>query len=277
MELTPDEIRATEFAERRRGYDPEEVDRFREQAAAALEQLQARLKEAEARAPEADDELLQRTLVLAQRAAERTLGDARQAAAKVVADAQEQASAMVAEAHATATRASEQQRQLLADVSALEEARIALEADVDALAVFLDEERTRVRAVLGELDRQLQQGLRGRPATARSGRRPRVVQPPPGPGDDRASGPETQAAAVVPGADDDHDDVPEPQPADEAFFAELRDALRQHHPLGPREERVSAFAPSASPTSDRAAAAFYDQDVQAEKHPSRARWRRGDA
>jgi hypothetical protein len=216
---------------------------------------------------------------LAQRAAERTLGDARQTAAKVVADAQEHASAMVAEAHATATRASEQQRQLLADVSALEEARIALEADVDALAGFLDEERTRVRSVLGELDRQLQQGLRGRPPTGRAGRRARATQPAAvAPSDDRGSGPETQAAAPVPteSDDDEADDVPEPQPADEAFFAELRDALRQHHPLGPGEESVSAFASSTGSSSDRSVAAFYDQDVHAEKQPSRARWRRGE-
>ena len=104
MDLTPSQVAAASFRTVRKGYDPDEVDAFLQQASKALEdaQQQATAMEARARAavarlqeaasaeqakppaPEGDvvrvstdeAETISRTLVLAQRTADATIADA---------------------------------------------------------------------------------------------------------------------------------------------------------------------------------------------------------
>ena len=54
MDGTPHLLTDVKFTERRRGYDPEEVDNFLERVSSAVAQLQDKLREATARAEEAD-------------------------------------------------------------------------------------------------------------------------------------------------------------------------------------------------------------------------------
>ena len=94
MEMTPQAVRSTGFKLVKRGYDPEEVDAFKEQVAGSVEyaQNQATAMEARARAavaklqevsqqvqsgaaaapaaPAGDTEVIRRTLLLAQRTAD---------------------------------------------------------------------------------------------------------------------------------------------------------------------------------------------------------------
>ena len=57
MELTPELFEKIEFAERRKGYDTEQVETFLEQAGTALAQLLARVRHTEERAAQAETRL----------------------------------------------------------------------------------------------------------------------------------------------------------------------------------------------------------------------------
>ncbi len=59
MELTPELFETTEFAERRKGYDIEQVETFMEQAGTALAQMLARVRHTEERAAAAEARLSQ--------------------------------------------------------------------------------------------------------------------------------------------------------------------------------------------------------------------------
>jgi len=89
MDLTPELFEKTEFTERRKGYDIEEVETFMEDAGTALAQLLVKVRHIEERAAVAEGRLAE--------------ADARTAAAEAKAgEAQARAQAQVAEAQATA-------------------------------------------------------------------------------------------------------------------------------------------------------------------------------
>jgi DivIVA domain-containing protein len=73
MDGTPHLLTDVKFSERRRGYDPEEVDNFLERVSSAVAQLQDKLREATARAEEADARVAEAQR--AQAAAEAELSD----------------------------------------------------------------------------------------------------------------------------------------------------------------------------------------------------------
>lgn len=175
MELTSYEVRRVTFREAWRGYDRSQVDDFLERIAAGLDQLEGQLRRTAAAGAAAsedapqpasvvgDAEAATRTLVLAQRTADAALADARAEAERLVAEAQERAHAIVAEAEAgapdLARRAHEEhERQLLAEVTALEARRAGLQQDCEALERYLADERERVRASLDALTRRLDAG-----------------------------------------------------------------------------------------------------------------------
>lgn len=66
MELTPELFEKTEFTERRKGYDIEEVETFLEQTGTALAQLLARTRHTEERAAHAESRLSQADAVVAE-------------------------------------------------------------------------------------------------------------------------------------------------------------------------------------------------------------------
>jgi DivIVA domain-containing protein len=143
MDGTPHLLTDVKFSERRRGYDPEEVDNFLERVSGAVAQLQDKLREVTARAedadgriaeaqrakdaaeaelakakagapsasapatvadPEADAEKASKILLMAQRTADATIEDANETAQKTVAEASEKAKTLVAAAEAEALK-----------------------------------------------------------------------------------------------------------------------------------------------------------------------------
>jgi DivIVA domain-containing protein len=160
MDVSPKTLREVEFREKMRGYHPEDVDHFLEEVAAGLEMQQERLRQAVERAQRAEaaaseaggnDEVLRKTLVLAQRTADLAVQEAREQAARILAGAEQQAQAMLADAD-------ERGRRTLEDATAdsrtelarLETARAQAQQDVDTLNRWLEEHKAHLLESLAE-------------------------------------------------------------------------------------------------------------------------------
>ena len=299
MDLTTELLDTAAFREAKRGgYNTQDVDEFIEQvkveykkhatilgeARHGLEPLKARLADAERRAAEASeradatsdaDDMLKRTLVLAQRTADAAIKEAEEQASRTVASAQDQAARMLAdaqeatararsEAETEARRAQEEARtRVLGELRDLEAARDQLHTDVDTLERHLTEQRDRVRLTSRELQRLLDD-----PAALQETTVPAVsdvsvpdfaTASPPGepaeddptawaPDDEAWQDPEPAAEpqpsvahAEGPAVDDGPPTMPvdvlaERHADDDAYLAELRKAMTDESPLGPREE-----------------------------------------
>lgn len=270
-------IRAIQFREKVRGYHPVDVDAFVARVAETVDELQQRVEAAEAAAAasqsrsadSADSEdSLRRTLVLAQRTADLAVQEARQEAARILAEANAEREAIVAET-------SEHRQRLHADLDEevrdererLQAHRAALIADVDALESHLDRERERLRIYFAD---QLRRVDEGEPSTAA---RPEMAGPDdvaaPAPRDERPDDVDDRADEVVdfdggpavtgaeagsaePGNHQDAADEagqldnnpPAEAAEDDPFLAELRRAVTDDRPLGPRDDPpVAAPAP----------------------------------
>jgi DivIVA domain-containing protein len=223
----------------------------------------------------------------AEEQASRTLSSAQDQAARMLADAQEATARARAEAESEARRAQEEARaRVLAELRDLEAARDQLHTDVDNLERHLEEQRDRVRLTTRELQRLLDdpgslrevtmpvladvnvppaiaplitpENSAPAPAAAPADEKPSEWMPddeawheegapdgpPPSPayaeaGEDGAS---TEAVDVLAdrGADDD------------AYLAELRKAMTDDSPLGPREDDdVPLFDTTPEPPRSR--------------------------
>lgn len=131
MDISSQSIRDTDFTIVKKGYDPDEVDAFKQSVAEAVESAQAHATQMESRAraavarlqeatnqvaalrdgtpsggivhPNADDaEVISRTLLLAQRTADQTVTDARSQAEQITASARDEASSVLENARSTA-------------------------------------------------------------------------------------------------------------------------------------------------------------------------------
>jgi DivIVA domain-containing protein len=184
MDVTPQELRDIEIREAWRGYHRDDVDELLERAAATIEHLEADANQLRSRAPQpsappapapvaapapaplpapvpaappirtADTDVIQRTLVLAQKAADEAVTEARAKAQQMVGEAEARAQQLVAEAEANAAAITERERSKLAEeITRLQGARDTLNADVDSLERFEQEYRDRLRrAIEAELD-----------------------------------------------------------------------------------------------------------------------------
>lgn len=167
-DITPKAIRAVQFREKLRGYHPEDVDAFVADVAQGVEDLERRLKVAESRALELEsrqeaatdaEDSLRRTLVLAQRTADAAIQEARDEAARVIEDARQQraeAEAELLELRDRLRREAEdegraQREQLVAE-------RRALLADVETLRAHVERERERLRIYFTDQLRRVEQG-----------------------------------------------------------------------------------------------------------------------
>ena len=157
MDVTPQELRGSEIKEAWRGYHRDEVDELLERAAVTIENLSQQLSTAGARpaAPSADPgplqlsrddaDTLQRTLLLAQRAADDAVNDAQAQARKLIEESEARAQSLVGEAEATARRIAESERRRLeAEIQDLAARRDVLQADADALEDYASAYRDRV-------------------------------------------------------------------------------------------------------------------------------------
>ncbi len=179
MDVTPQLLTEVEFRQSLRGYDPDEVDRFLEQVAAAVAKLQGRLSEALHRADAAErssgsrasaaggaevsTETITRTLVLAQRTADETVAEAnaeaveiRRAARAEIEGLEEELSGRRAAMHevleAEAHKMAEQTTSRLADeINQLELRRDELHAAIAGLQPQLDVHRNRLAATTAAL------------------------------------------------------------------------------------------------------------------------------
>ena len=178
MDVSPQSIRSTAFKPARKGYDPDEVNAFKERVAAAVElaQNQATSMEARARAAVAklqelsqqneqnaarvqtpaqviassgDVETISRALLLAQRTADSTVETARAEAERMLADADAEAATILAVARTNSSTLLEEGRN---------EARRASEAERTAAENELQSLLARRDFLLADVD-QLEQFL----------------------------------------------------------------------------------------------------------------------
>jgi DivIVA domain-containing protein len=168
MDVTPQELRGTEIKEAFRGFNRDEVDDLLERAAVTIEGLTRQVQDLEAQlatkpaAPPTpatgerplpssrdDADMLQRTLVLAQRAADETVAEAQAQARQLLEESEAHAHALVSEAETNARRIAESEHRRLEDeINDLARRRDLLAANADALEQYVSGYRDRVRAAI---------------------------------------------------------------------------------------------------------------------------------
>jgi len=178
MDVTPRELRDIDIREGFRGYNRDDVDELLERAAATIESLNERSRrlteqvsavEGQQGQSRETEDMLHRTLLLAQRAADEAVAEAQFKARQILDDAEAKSRAQLAEAESTARRQVDgERRRLETEVLELASRREALLADVDGLERFESEYRARLRRAL-ETDLE---ALAGQGPVAPSGRPP---------------------------------------------------------------------------------------------------------
>src|SRR5262245_43788059 len=183
MDVTPQELRDIDIRESFRGYHRDEVDELLERAAGTIEHLEHQIRilqerlasgPAPQRAPQPapqpaqqapapapaptpaptpvpvpDSDVIQRTLILAQKAADEAVAEAQAKAAQLTTESEAKAAALVTEAESTARRIAESERRRIeAEIAQLGATRDALLEDVDSLERFSGEYRDRIRLAI---------------------------------------------------------------------------------------------------------------------------------
>jgi DivIVA domain-containing protein len=296
MDVSPKTVREVEFREKLRGYHPEDVDQFLERVAKGIEILQERLRAATERAVRAErsaadstenDDTLRRTLVLAQRTADAAVQEAREQAAQIVAEAEAHAKLIASDAEARAVALIEETEGGVRDeVAQLVAGREALLEDMSSITHWIEDHRTYLTDALSQAVERLRTDLQAQrvPPT------PRVVdipaahqlaaeaQPaseqssapahdvpeatssaPSPPVDERPTGsnPVATSGEAVWGPQGRRSERQESAEA-EQFFAELRRAVDDPEPLGPRDADLAKAPPAA--VADLRESAFFDED-----------------
>jgi cell division septum initiation protein DivIVA len=294
MDVSPRELRDTDIREGFRGYHRDDVDELLERAASTIEGLAERVRQLNERVSGGEgtprnretEEMLQRTLILAQKTADEAIAEAQERSRTLLEESEAKARSLVSDAEATARRITDAERQRLeAEIVDLASRRDLLSADVDALHKYESEYRSRLRkAIEAELDSlgkftgqmgerpKLHEVEVPRPresarnsarthgqSTVEMGKvepfpkRPEAQSPPRSPDSEAEwAGPDPTASEPVPSPQVGKspglaDFVPADEPIepevldDDAFFATLREAVRDDAPLGPREERGDDF------------------------------------
>ena len=262
-ELSPQNIRDVRFREKLRGYHPEDVDAFVANVAATVESLHRRINELAAAAADAADgqpprtgddveESLRRTLVLAQRTADMAIKEAQDEAMRLVGEAEAQREEILREVETLRTRTMvELENELSSYRQRLQDEREALQRDVEALQSYVGQERERLRIYFSQQLQRIDEGVPGveppPPIEATSTPEPppaisaesAVVVDEPGLPVEPATAPPEPVDVDVPVAADEEDDP---------FLAELRRAVTDTEPLGPRDE--STETPPAERNGD---------------------------
>ena len=165
MDVTPRELREIDFRSEWKGYHRDDVDDLLERAAATIESQNERVRQLaertdalqaqSAQAAQAEpasretEDMLRRTLVLAQRTADEAVAEAQTEARRITEEADTHARRVVSEAEANARRVAEGERQRLeAEVLDLGARREALLADVEQLERFANDYRARLRSAI---------------------------------------------------------------------------------------------------------------------------------
>ena len=197
-------LRTVEFRLGLKGYNVDEVDEYLEKAAVEAERLIEQIRQtserlrqaseriaqleaagpqaaappvpvaAEAPAPVAD-EALQQTLMLAQRFVEQTKRESEAEATRVISQAEERARTIMGRAEDEARQlVTDSQQRLREEVTRLEGMRGQLATDVENMARHLETERTRLRTMLSEVLKWIEDNVQ--PAESLMAMRPRPVE-----------------------------------------------------------------------------------------------------
>lgn len=252
MDVTPEEARSIEFRGALRGYQRNEVDDFLDRIAATLDQLLERMAalDAEVARARANDETIQRTLLVAQRTAD-----------ELGAHAEAQARAQINEAENTARQIIEAERQrYAAEMRELASRRDVLAGDVQAIEQFESDYRVRLTGMI-----QTDLEALSRRASVAGAHPPmhEVAVPPepelPAPTSTEALNVEAIESDIDPEFFEERQGLPESSPqmgiedprdlADEEFLLSLREVGVEDEPSGSRGD-----APGAGTM-------FFDQDV----------------
>ncbi len=218
MNVTAREINEKQFRDAWRGYNQEEVDNFLDKVSETLEAVQREnsslrdrnhaLEQSVATSREAE-EMLKKTLVTAQRAAEEAIGKAKAKAEQLVAEAERRARGANEEARKIIEKAEDDARRKALEVEQEGEARRhELDVIIEKLSSYQSELQSKLRSFLTDQQRNLDELENTESPSV--GRRP---PPPPANGRnvDPAASPENSTAKVV------HVDSkgPEKEPAQE--------------------------------------------------------------
>jgi cell division initiation protein len=158
MDVSPRDLLDNDIREAWRGYNREDVEALLEKAAATIEGLGEKVKQLNDRVTDAEtnmshgketEDMLHRTLLLAQRTADEAVTEAQTRARQLLEDAENKASALVTEAEANARRVAENERTRLEnEILDLASRRETLSGDVDALEQYESEHRGRLQRAL---------------------------------------------------------------------------------------------------------------------------------
>ncbi|MDQ4126028.1 MAG: DivIVA domain-containing protein, partial [Actinomycetota bacterium] len=168
MDLTARDIHEKQFHDAWRGYNQEEVDDFLDRVAEVLDRVQRENATLQARVTELDsavaasrdtEEMLKKTLVSAQQAAEEAISTAKAKASDLITEAEERARRSIEEANERVqTAEAEARRKTLEAEREHERRRTELDANIERLQGLENELKQRIK---GFLDQQAQalQGL----------------------------------------------------------------------------------------------------------------------
>lgn len=164
MSLTSSDLETQVFTERFRGYDPEEVDAFLDRVATRFVELEEERDLAAQRAEEASsaateqvastseaENLLRRTLIMAERTAEAAVAEARAEAEQMREDARTEAAETIQSANEEAARIREEANTAAsAEWNAASDAAARVRQAVAEIRAFHEDYRDRVEAVITE-------------------------------------------------------------------------------------------------------------------------------
>jgi cell division initiation protein len=166
MDLTAREVHEKQFHDAWRGYNQEEVDDFLDRVADTLERIQRENAALQRRVSELDqtvatsreaEEMLKKTLVTAQQAAEEAISKARAKAEELVAEAEDRVRKAETEAREKAGAVEAEMRRKSSDAERDFQARKRdLDASIEKLTAFEKELKQRLKTFLDEQLRSLE-------------------------------------------------------------------------------------------------------------------------
>lgn len=149
MDISASDVENVTFATAKKGYEPDQVDRFLDNVAATVRALEEQLRQAKLRVGELEsqtqeasetEEMMRRTLLVAQRASDEALAEAQAHAREMVAAAEAQARELESQA---SSRANELEGRM-------HRQRQAFEADIEALKRFHTDFRQALQQMISE-------------------------------------------------------------------------------------------------------------------------------
>ena len=208
MELSAREIHEKQFHDAWRGYNQGEVDDFLDRVAESIDRVQRENQDLKDRIAELDqamaasrdtEEMLKKTLVTAQRAAEDAIANAKAKAEEITGEAEARAQRTEAEARDRLARAESESRRKVADSERqAAERRRALDERIEKLTGFERDARQRLKAFYEQQLRALD--ALGELEPPRLG--PPVARPAQGPGPAARPAASPGTAAGAPGSAD---------------------------------------------------------------------------